>query len=60
MFAGGAVMKSITFGVHREWHRPNYLYSSAELTRPCLFDTSFISNHATQQQVETSARGKPT
>jgi hypothetical protein len=40
--------------------RQNYLYSSAELTRPCFFETSFISNRATQQQIETSARGKLT
>jgi hypothetical protein len=40
--------------------RQNYLYSSAELTRPCFFEISFISNHATQQRVETSAGGKPT
>jgi hypothetical protein len=27
--------------------RQNYLYSSAELTRPCLFEASLTSNHAT-------------
>jgi hypothetical protein len=45
--------------VHREWHRPNYLYISAELTRPCLFKGSFTSNHTPQLHGEASTREKP-
>jgi hypothetical protein len=40
--------------------RHNYLYVSAELTRPCLFEASFTSNPATQRQDEASTREKPT
>ena len=40
--------------------RQNYLYLSAELTRPCLFKASFTSNHAPQRQDEASTREKPT
>jgi hypothetical protein len=40
--------------------RQNYLYLSAELTRPCLFKGSFTSNHASQRQDEVSTREKPT
>jgi hypothetical protein len=39
--------------------RQNYLYLSAELTRPCLAETNFTSNHAPQRQDEVSTRGKP-
>ena len=39
--------------------RQNYLYLSAELTRPCLAETNFTSNHAPQRQDEASTRGKP-
>ena len=36
------------------------LYSGGELTRPCLCEASFTSNHATQRQVEASASEEPT
>jgi hypothetical protein len=40
--------------------RQIYLCLDAELTRPCLVEASFISNHAPQRHDEASAREKPT
>jgi hypothetical protein len=58
--ARGFAGKPITCFLHREWHRPNYLYLCAELTRPCLYEASGISNHAPRRHDEASTREMPT
>jgi hypothetical protein len=38
--------KPITFFLHREWHRPDFLDARAELTRLYPVYISSTSNHA--------------
>ena len=57
--ARGWVLNPIAYFLHREWHRPNYLYICAELTRPCLAKANFTSNHASQRQDEAFSKEKP-
>jgi hypothetical protein len=49
-----------TSGASRRNPRQNYLYLSAELTRPYLFEANFTSNYAAQRQDEVPTREKPT
>jgi hypothetical protein len=60
--AVGEAFSSVAQGCMCDTHispRQNYLYLSAELTRPCLAEPNFTSNCAPRRQDEASTRGKP-